>query len=168
MKLSKLVLTFLTLAFSTSMIGCGPYYPYYYEEEWIVEEPVVVQPHGYYTQHQLTFKISWDTTYGGTDLDVSVVTPSYHFIEAGGFPYDGCLFTTMGTDNSGMRYNIIECDDPDFGTYDIQIENMGVFDQEAIVEVIEETRGYDGVDQLRSHQHRMIESGDTVLVSYSY
>lgn len=162
------LMTVLILMIAATQIGCGPYYPYY-EDAWVVEEEVVVEePLQYYGQEKLSFKVSWDNQMGSPDLDVTLVTPFYHFVALGSFPKDGCLFTTMGSDNLGGRYSIIECDTPIHGHYDVQIENNGAFDVDASIQVTEQICDYGGTRTHSSRQNMIVNGHDTALVSYEY
>ena len=170
MKLSKSIFVLLGTIGCLSQVGCGVYYPYDYTVEgtWVAEEPVVVPSHGYFSQDQITFNVSWNPYSSYDDPIVSLITPFSYIVEDGGPAYDGCFFSDTHDESLFKRVSVIHCDDPYHGTYDVQIDNPAGYDQNVTLEVIQETRNPYGIDQLSSHTYSTVMAGSSTLISYDF
>lgn len=148
--------------------ACGPYIPYVETEAWIIEEPVVVESYGYFSDSKITFKISWDQPFGyNPDIEMSLVTPYSGLVNENHPEADGCYF--MGVyDEGNQRVSVIECDDPFGGTYDLEMENVTSIDIDVQIKVIEEYRNEHGIDQYVYRQDRHVDLFSTKIISFTF
>lgn len=148
--------------------SCGPFYPVEVID-WTAEGEVVVDDSYYndFLSDKITFKVSWDDSYG-QDVVATVRTPWGNEIYEGGPDADGCYFSGTFAQSSSRLVSIIECPDSFHGNYDIFVENTGFEVVNTKIDVIESYYNGHEVIQEISTQSRNILDGDQVRVSYDF